>query len=514
MPPQAFDVESFGGLDLTDDPQEASFAATDLMNIVLPRGRIMRRNGYSKFTAAVAASPFQALATVPGFSGPSFPYVFGGTSAAANNLTAYLASVGAGAVIATASVGNFVLGVTAARVGTASNQYVYVGTYSAGGNKVQRFDGATFTDVTAAIGAATPFGAGGLLALERSDNRLVMAPANDNRGYVAFSDPGAPETFSANNFVQLSPNDGGIVTGLVSWGNLVFAFKSDQFFVFYGTGTSGSGTPVFNYRPVAASSGIPSRTPIGSLATSGRDGVYYANDSGVWMTTGGPPQKLSRAIDGLFNETYVTAGTLSGLPYSGGQFTPSSLAYIDEELYIAGNDSVSSKTLVLNLRTNTWTIHNFPTRCIAGSVDEGSMPRIYFGYQSGSNDIGIYRPSVLGASVPANATDDGATINALFRTGDLGMGAPMSEKWVREWIYDGAGTWNVGVAVNDNAAVPTLASVALGSTSGTVIGNARDRRGVRGRMLALHMTTTGLGAQINRVTGMVQAVRAPGLRAA
>jgi hypothetical protein len=50
--------------------------------------------------------------------------------------------------------------------------------------------------------------------------------------------------------VDLTPNDGEVITEWRVGAATLFVFKQTKFFVFYGNSTDGSGNPVFNYRSV------------------------------------------------------------------------------------------------------------------------------------------------------------------------------------------------------------------------------------------------------------------------
>src|SRR5262249_12658681 len=127
--------------------------------------------------------------------------------------------------------------------GTGTSAYAYVATDPAT-NPLYRWDGSAWTNP--AIGYPGQF-----LAVTPGDNRVVLADGlRGNQSRVRFSDPGAPETFGANNYVDLTPNDGEAIAGVATWQNYVVVAKQTKFFVFYGTSSDSTGQPVFNYRTV------------------------------------------------------------------------------------------------------------------------------------------------------------------------------------------------------------------------------------------------------------------------
>jgi hypothetical protein len=110
-----------------------------------------------------------------------------------------------------------------------------------------------------------------------ADNRLAMLDwgSSSMSSLVRFSDAGVPETFGANNYVDLTPGDGEHVNRLVAWGGDLYAFKDTKSFVFYGNSVDSSGNPVFNYRTVAVGAGLAS----GAAHAIAPEGIYFLDGS-------------------------------------------------------------------------------------------------------------------------------------------------------------------------------------------------------------------------------------------
>ncbi len=139
-----------------------------------------------------------------------------------------------GAVLATSnSFGTSALAYSFARIGTPTAERVYV-TASRNANTTQQyFNGSTWTNSAAPTCS--------FLGVTPADNRLVAACDTTNRSRVKFSDAGDPETFGANNYVDLDPGDGEQIMAICNWREQLFVFKQTKFFRFYGTSTDEGG---------------------------------------------------------------------------------------------------------------------------------------------------------------------------------------------------------------------------------------------------------------------------------
>ena len=297
---QSFPYNGMGrGLNLRDKPDAVDQQeCIDAMNVGFSeRGAILTRGGYTR----VAASAIKGLTSFENTGGSKRLLTIVGT-----NLVAY--STG-GSSIATTSLTASAVPMGSARFGTPGNEYIYL----SNGTDVRRFDGTNFT---------TPSGMpkGQCLCVQPSDNRLVSTGflgaadgpggATSSPSHVYFSDPGQPETWDANNFVQLTPGDGERITGAVAWQGLTFVFKQTKFFVFYGNSVDGGGDPVFNYRAVESEAGLISRFG----ATKTDRGVYFVDREGLYLTTGGSPVRVSDLVEPLWSgqaSTFYRGGTIA-----------------------------------------------------------------------------------------------------------------------------------------------------------------------------------------------------------
>jgi hypothetical protein len=346
------------------------------------------------------------------------------------------------------------------------------------------------------------------VGLQTPDNRLVAAniatiptgaASTASTSLVHFSDAGAPETWSANSYVYLTPGDNEDIQGLVTWRGGLYVFKSSRFFRFFGNSADTTGQPVFNYREV---DGAGLAAPLGVAAAP--DGIYFIARRGIYFTTGGPPQRISDPVGALF---------LGGAQdsYQSGVINPSALAqasmcWFSDRLYVGlplGSATTNSHTLVYDPQTRAWTLWNIPMGAMAATASQPA--RLLFTYAQGTDDIGQYAQH-------AYTDDAGTAITSKYRTGFLDFGAPEQEKWIRQMMLSGTGTVNVKTAVNDATTLSSATSVAMGTSP--AVGTGRWSAGTRGRDISVDISAASGAWSLSHLSLDVAATRAPGVRAA
>lgn len=357
------------------------------------------------------------------------------------------------------------------------------------------------------------------VALQTPDNRLVAANiaavptgagSTASTSLVHFSDAGAPETWSANNYVYLSPGDNEDIQGVATWRNLTFVFKSTKFFVFYGNGTDATGLPVFNYRQVT---GAGLAAPLGIAASP--DGVYFVDRRGVYVTNGGPPVKVSQAIDPLF---VGGGGPFFQLGHLDFAVVPmAAMAWYSDRLYVgvsfdpSGSSGVNDHTLVFDPRSSQWTLWDIPMGAVAASPAQPGI--LYFAYASGTNDIGQYAPNTYtsDAGTPITARYRSAFQSFDWRGRNLRSGIHNVEKIVRESMVDGSGT--VGYTLSNQWTQPASLPASRTLTLGTApqVKQARDRTAVKGREFSFQVSGTAPWS-VEKVTLALHGYEDAGLR--
>jgi hypothetical protein len=505
-------VEEFGGLDLRNDVTEVGWrGAIDCLNVwVDRRGRLRTRPGYIRTDGS--PSPSNNLTTLHRQVGTSTTTTFILATDAGNNLVAYydeFANTVASTAIASLNENNVVY----ATIGTPTATYSYVGlgSTSGGATATRKWDGAAWSTpagvpVASALGV-TPW-----------DNRLVTANYNGtNPSRVQFSDAGAPDTFGANNYIDLTPGDGERIAAIKAWRDMLFVFKQTKFFVFYGTSTASTGSPVFNYRTVDAGVGVepPFLTASQPFQTvnptaRGRDALYFANQFGVYATSGGLPRCVSQAIEPAYRSNAYLASSLPFPAYTGPTMalmaTPS-IAYVrgnpDDMLYI--NTAVSSGGaaptggFVMNVETNAWMAHDIPFYAM---IDVDGLPVFVKGDTHG------YRLTELATTDGGTTGQNGSAIVSRYRSGFHAPGGASVESVIRETELTGTGTVTFGWSRDFASSIGLTDSLTLGTTPNSARGY--HRKAVRGENLSWQVSATSGAWQLNRVVPALRNERGTG----
>lgn len=434
----------YPGLDLRASVDTS--ACIDLLNVDLDvRGVVRSRDGFDNFSASASVSRFDGLSPFYRSNGSRQLLASSGVG---QFYTAYDTS---GAPIASQATGVTFEQASFVRFGGPSAEVAY--TYSLvptpiDSTAVYKWDGATWSAAAGVrLGGAGyyPFA----MDVSSTDNRLVGAFPNSQGSRVGFSNAGVPETWDATNFVDVTPGDGERITALVSWRELVFVFKETKFFVFTGTSTSGTGTPVFNYRPVACGVGALGR----GCVTTSPSGVYFLSRRGIYRTTGNDPTLVSRAIDPIFRggeSAFYLGGTLNHAAIN-----KCSLAWHDERLYFAfpsGSSTVNNRVLVFDPEGDYWVIWDIPAADLT-SFRIGDLAELLFSYSTGSNHIGRL--------AAAYTDDDGTPIASRYRTGFYDMSIE-EEKTINRAMVWGWGEVDYSLSRNFGA-LGTASTLTLGT---------------------------------------------------
>ena len=480
-------VENFPGLDLRTDPGD-SRGAIDLMNVTLEPGRVRSRDGTSLLFNATNATVTYAqtfnrstphlIAVDRGNPPVTYAVNPSGTVVGTSALSAAVAAVSDG-------------GVTGAAIGTPAGSFFYL-THPA--SIVKRWDGATWTS-PAGFPATIR-----VLATSPTDNRLVACQALSK---VSFSDPGAPETFGANNYVLLTPGDGEEIQSAVVYNNQLFVFKQSKFFVFYGNSTDATGSPIFNYRAVDTGVGVhPAPSALSSGATGAvcatPDGVYFVGNDGVYRTTGGPPVKVSAPLDPFFavpNSNPPWRGLSpfwsAGVVWQAVSNISPRMTWLDGKVYIALATITPANGLVLvyDTQRDAWSAWGLWAQALATlpmSSTDGDRWGLVLGPRTGT--------AVLRTN-PELTADNGAAIVSRYRLPFETYGDPR-QKRIRETILEGTGTPTVQWS-DDWSALGTGSAVTLGTSPAIAAG--RQRLAQRGRAFSLQLGAASGAWAVNRV---------------
>lgn len=477
MAQQAVVIEKFPGLDLRADPGDSRFAL-DALNVTLEQGRVRTRTGTSLGLVTTGVPVFADL-NARGVAS----HLIVATQGAPGNLYAADASdVVLGSTTLADVRSN---GATGVAIGTPSAEYYYV-TSPYGGSVMKRWDGTTWTS-PAGFPAAVQ-----VLAHNQTDNRLVACVGTK----VSFSDPGAPETFGANNYVNVGVGDGEQIHGAAWFNNQLFIFKRTKFYVFYGTGVDSTGEPVFNFRSVNAGVGMATYAP--QAVCTGVDGVYFIGGDGVYRTTGGPPVKVSAPLDPFFGGPAAIFRGEVPPTWTGGVWDdaiPGRVLWADDKLHVAvsaivGGVGTVRCAFVFDAGLNAWTLSGQATYAIA------QMPFTSFGLNIlYGGPVGCMFRQNVAVATDADTTGAPVAFSSRYRTAFESMGSPLRKR-VREAILEGTGTPTLQWAT-DWGQLEAGAAVSLGA--GPSPATQRRRYAPRGRQFSLQVGAASGAWSVNRI---------------
>lgn len=378
--------------------------------------------------------------------------------------------------------------------GSPSTSAVYIAN---SGTTIRKLAGTTFS-------APAGMPKAKFVGLQTPDNRLVAANigviptgagSTASPSLVHFSGAGTPETWGANDYVYLTPGDNEDIQGVAAYRDFVIVFKSSKYFVFFGNSTDSTGNPVFNYRRVDGAGLVAPR----AIAVTS-EGVYFVDRRGVFVTTGGEPQRVSGPIDPLFQggaSAFFTPGIINP-----SAITETSAGWSDGRLYVAvplGVATANSHTLVFDPATGQWLVWNIPIGAMAPSAT--NPQRLLFTYSSGTNDIGQYGRN-------AYTDDAGTAIVSYYRSGFGDLGYPGQEKVIRETELIGQGTPTFGWS-RDFGAITSTSSQAVTLGTAPAVARKLHRKSQDGELLSWSASATSGAWQLNRITAYVRDVRGP-----
>lgn len=452
MARQQIPNHTYGGLDLSKSPDEIGLeGAIDCANVdFVPSETVGTRPGLTKF--GFFSPPEEVTIMAPFYRSTAAPQLLVGLE---NGDMSVLSE--AGATLANqATVGEVCSFV---RFGTPSAERMYVGHYST--DTIRRWDGTAF---------ASPAGQPAARHVGRTpwDNRLIAAgyqsAATGPGGGVSspstiyFSNKGNPEVWDQDGLgglpmLHLTPGDGEEISAVVGWRDQVFVFKQTKFFRFYGTSPNpDTAGPEFDYTTVDTGVGCHAR--VGQGAVGAPDGVYFIGLDGIYRTTGGPPQKVSSALDPWFRG--------EDLPYFSGRDGNPDLAdysrmhYAKERLYCVLRSDSNYVIWIYDIPLDRWSYWETGLGMFysAGSLIINGEQTVLLSCTLHGNHIYKLDPS---------ATADGEEpIVSHYRSGFYDIGLDIEKR------IQGANLWGTGSVTmkgsRDFGGLDTGTAATLGST--------------------------------------------------
>jgi hypothetical protein len=143
-------------------------------------------------------------------------------------------------------------------------------------------------------------------------DRLYGVPKADP-SILAYSDLGVPESWYADNWIDIRRDDGDVMTGCVITNNSLYIFKRRSIWVLTGDPDAAAILQVRSGGDRASAQtefGLGCTAPR-SIATFGDTvAVFYSSIYGVYMISGGELSHLSRNISGVLGLSDATAGAI------------------------------------------------------------------------------------------------------------------------------------------------------------------------------------------------------------
>lgn len=229
--------------------------------------------------------------------------------------------------------------------------------------------------------------------VEQFKDRIFIAYENN----IAWSSPGLPDTFSAYNFIQVSPY-GDNVVGLHSYGSVLCIVTRDGVYELQGNIFEGSNTDYTLYRTGARhGSKAPRtiiRTPYG-IPLLDYDGIsLYTPGQNIDQSLTWAMEKMADVFRGpySYSPAYLKGTRLPPLNYGG--INHSCAAWADDKLYLAMpclTDQIAPNYLfVLDFRTqqvwtytypfNIWSLYwDFVQNRLLAGTSDGNVMLLEFG---------------------------------------------------------------------------------------------------------------------------------------
>ena len=263
------------------------------------------------------------------------------------------------------------------------------------------FDGTTWTEIT----DITLDGDGGEFpkaSFILSKHERVFAANIDNNGTiersrVRWSNVGDATTWGTLSWVDVDPDDGTQITGMVGFADGILIFKNHSMFFL-----SGVDEDTFTLFPVDSSVGTNSP---GTIAIGGKAVYFLDNSKGVFRYDGTGVEILSQKIETELLTQFNNDPT---------QWPHHTAAFYRDKYYLSGfiTGSTTPRTYVFNARLDAWVKWTFAWY---GSAERDGL--LYtVGATNVGADLGIFE-------MFASTADNGNNVDAIVDTAFLPFGA-------------------------------------------------------------------------------------------
>jgi hypothetical protein len=245
---------------------------------------------------------------------------------------------------------------------------------------------------------------------------LLLALGDPYRpGHVYWSKPGQPDSWPPDNAVEVCPPGEVLMTGGLLGGQ-AFCFSQEAMYWLYPNLASQNQVSA---SPTLCARGVAGRW---AMVVTPR-GIAFVNEDGIYLTSGGAPELLSKVLDPLFSGETVNGYS----PIDFAQPDALRLEYHEHELWFGYLDTLGvAQVLVFNFFAEGWRHHNYGRKVSAIYSDEGA----------GGNLLLLGGRASGAAYTAAGTADDGVAITGLLRTGAIDFGRPREDKLLGDLILD------------------------------------------------------------------------------
>lgn len=436
---------AFGGLRLSDQGSVNLEGAIDGINFEAPRaGDLRRRGGYAPIAMDELAESITRIDISEAGDGAIVTY--GNGLLAATELSG--SSVATQPGLTEGNRGSF------ANVGLAGSRR----TYFSNGRATRYWDGGAWLTPTVTMDGVSALAApkARALCVTPWDSRLMYIGfdaagegpngAGGTESTIFYAEAGFPDILDVDWYEHLTPGDGqGLVTGVV-WRDRVIVFKERKLFTFTGTSVSGD-DPALDYFVLDQGVGA---VGVGA-ACSGRDGVYFCDRRGIFVTDGSTVVPLSEDLDPMFG--------LGDAPFYTGPMPDLTRLY-DVDMRMVGDLLVVTlptqggrMMLVTDVRFGGWSVWSIEAEAVGAGV------------VAGVEQVLVAMGGVLYKQGRGFGDDNGAPISTFHQQGweDFGMEGEVTLR-----SSHAVGTGNVIEMVGtDYGGVESMGRLVLGSSVDT-----------------------------------------------
>lgn len=371
--------------------------ASALQNITLDdRGQLSKRKGYSiiNSTGAMGLAPVTGGGYHTATSGSSFFAVIAGSNVykTGNTFSGTYTNI-TGTVTVTNSASNL------AQTTSLNDSLIFCNERDKP-FKVSSTGNAVHLSTGLFSGAKTCSTYGTYLILSNTTESSVSFPSR-----VRWSDINTPDSFPANNYIDVEPNDGDPIIASIAFEDSVYIFKKKSIHRMMITGLDGA--DAFIIRPVVRNIGAWAKNSVKVIPNVGiaflaQNTVYVLNDDGLNPIG----DSIQRTLDAVTRSMWANS---VGVVY------PQRYQYW---LAISPSGSTNSKVLVYDYIQKSWTVYTgMSVNMLSQAEDSNGNALLLSGDYVGNN----YQQDHGTSDNPAAVS---TSIDASYTTGDLYIDTP------------------------------------------------------------------------------------------